>query len=99
MAPQKAHIVIPQDLIEEIDETVGPRGRSSFLVEAAWAELRRRKLLAYLTSGEPAWRDEDHPELVALGSQTWVKEMRSTDGDEERLKQLRADDPPHEPGE
>jgi hypothetical protein len=72
MGSHRAHIVLPEDLIEEIDQVVGPRGRSAFLVETARAELRRRRLLTFL----PAWREKDHPELAAGGA-AWVKSLRS----------------------
>jgi len=75
MGMQRAHIVLPDELIEEIDSVVGPRGRSAFLVETARAELRRRQLLSFLRSDEPAWKEEDHPEL-ASGSSAWVKSLR-----------------------
>jgi hypothetical protein len=73
---QRAHIVLPQELIEEIDSVVGPRGRSAFLVETARAELRRRKLLSFLADDQPAWNDKDHPEL-ASGADAWVRGVRS----------------------
>jgi hypothetical protein len=76
MATQRAHIVLPDDLIAEIDSAVGPRGRSAFLVETARAELRRRKLLAFLRSDRPAWQSQDHPEL-ATGTSAWVKRIRN----------------------
>lgn len=76
MGSQRAHIVLPQELIEEIDSIVGPRGRSAFLVETARAELRRRRLLAFLRDDRPAWNESDHPEL-AVGSTAWVKRIRS----------------------
>jgi len=76
MGSQRAHILLPQELIEEIDLAVGPRGRSAFLVETARAELRRRKLLSFLRDPEPAWKDEDHPEL-ADGAAAWVRKIRA----------------------
>jgi hypothetical protein len=76
MGSQRAHIVLPQELIEEIDSVVGPRGRSAFLVETARAELRRRKLLSFLGDDQPAWNDKDHPEM-ASGSDAWVRRVRS----------------------
>jgi hypothetical protein len=76
MGSRRAHIVLPQELIEEIDSVVGPRGRSAFLVETARAELRRRRLVAFLGDGRPAWNESDHPELAA-GSTAWVKRIRS----------------------
>ena len=76
MGSRRAHLVLPQELIEEIDSVVGPRGRSAFLVETALAELRRRRLLTFLGDDEPAWNESDHPELGA-GSGAWVKRIRS----------------------
>jgi hypothetical protein len=72
---QRAHILIPGDLLQEIDALVGPRGRSAFFLETARQEVQRRKLLQFLESQEPAWKAEDHPELAG-GSAVWVKEMR-----------------------
>lgn len=74
-ANQRAHILIPQELVGEIDAIVGPRKRTAFLVETARTEIRRRKLLQFLESEDPAWKEEDHPELVK-GSSAWVRQMR-----------------------
>jgi hypothetical protein len=73
---QRAHILIPSDLLREIDAIVGPRGRTSFLLESAREEVRRRKLLAFLESSELAWSERDHPEL-AKGAGAWVRRLRS----------------------
>jgi hypothetical protein len=86
MESQRAHIVIPQDLLDDIDALVGTRGRSAFLVETARAEVKKRRLLAFLQSTDPVMKDEDYPELAAMGTLAWVKMMRS--GDEERLRRL-----------
>jgi hypothetical protein len=80
MATLRTHIVLPAELAKELDELVGPRGRSAFLVETAAKEIKRRKLLAFLESDEPAWRDEDHPELVEMGTAAWVRSLRSEPG-------------------
>ena len=76
MGSQRTHVILPQELIEEIDAVVGPRGRSAFLVETARAELRRRRLLTFLRDDQPAWSDMDHPELSA-GTGAWVTRIRS----------------------
>ena len=75
MGMQRAHVILPGELVDEIDALVGPRGRSAFLVETARTELKRRKLLAFLQSDEVAWKDEDHPEL-ADGAEAWVRKLR-----------------------
>jgi hypothetical protein len=76
MATLRTHINLPEELAKDIDELAGPRGRSAFLVETAAKEIKRRKLLAFLESDEPAWRDENHPELVEMGTAEWVRSLR-----------------------
>jgi hypothetical protein len=72
---QRAHILIPGDLLREIDDLVGPRGRSAFLLETARQEVQRRKLLRFLESEQPAWRAQDHPELDG-GAAVYVRQLR-----------------------
>jgi hypothetical protein len=74
--PRRAHILLPEDLLREIDALVGPRGRSAFLVETARNEVRRRRLLQFLQSKDPAWKNEDHPELFG-GAGNWVRKLRA----------------------
>ena len=40
------------------------------------AVANRERLLAFLRSDEPAWKDEDHPEL-AQGTYQWVRALRA----------------------
>jgi len=80
MPTKRAHVLLPDDLLREIDSLVGPRGRSAFLVETARTEVRRQKLLQFLegngTAGtDPAWKDANHPEL-AEGADRWVRKLR-----------------------
>jgi hypothetical protein len=75
MKTKRAHVLLPQDLVREIDAIVGPRGRSAFLVETAREAIRRRRLLRFLENETPAWKDEDHPEL-SRGAAAWVRQLR-----------------------
>jgi hypothetical protein len=75
MKTKRAHVLLPQDLVREIDAIVGPRGRSAFLVETAREAVRRRKLLQFLESDSRGWKDADHPEL-SRGSGAWVRQLR-----------------------
>ena len=76
MNVKRAHVLLPEDLLREIDSLVGPRGRSSFLVETARQEVRRQKQLTFLESRNPVWKDKDHPEL-ADGPAAWVRRLRA----------------------
>ena len=75
MSAKRTHIVLPEDLVGEIDKVAGSRGRSAFLVDLARREIKRRRLLAIFEQEEPIWKDEDHPELAA-GADEWLRQMR-----------------------
>ena len=75
MSTRRAHIVIPEPLVNEIDRLVGKRGRSEFLTHAAEKELRRLQQISALEGMAGAWKAKDHPELKD-GAARWVKELR-----------------------
>ncbi|MGH9762005.1 MAG: hypothetical protein ACREAC_14345 [Blastocatellia bacterium] len=72
---KRTHIVIPEQLAQEIDTLVGKRGRSSFLTEAAWKEVRRLRMLNALEEASGSWKDKDHPELKG-GATKYVERVR-----------------------
>ncbi len=76
MPAASAKIDIPEELLSEIDQEVGADGRAAFLLETLEAELRRRRLLRFLEGDEPAWKDEDHPDIAAVGTAEWVRSLR-----------------------
>ena len=82
MATTRTHVVLPEEVIKDIDTLVGKRGRSAFLAEIATQEVKRRKLLALLSEPGPFWKSEDHPELKH-GAAAWVHKMRQ---DDEKLR-------------
>ncbi|OLB36942.1 MAG: hypothetical protein AUH11_09950 [Acidobacteria bacterium 13_2_20CM_57_17] len=89
MKSKRAHILLPYDLVKEIDSIVGPRGRSAFLVETAREAVRRRKLLRFLESNAPAWSDADHPELRRSAAE-FVRELRQESEMKRNSKRRRA---------
>ena len=78
MPTTRTHVILPSEVLREIDALVGQRGRSAFLAEVAQQEVRRRKLLALLDRKEPAWKAKDHPELKR-GAAAWVSKMRRSE--------------------
>lgn len=72
----RTHVVLPESLVETIDELVGKRRRSAFLAEAAEREIRRRRLDDAIDRAAGSWKDADHPEL-RKGAAEWVRKMRS----------------------
>jgi len=86
MAHQRVHILLPKELLREIDALVGHRKRSAFLAEVAEREVRRRGLQKVLERPEPLWNPADHPEIDAAGgAAAWVRKLRrGTDRGSER---------------
>jgi hypothetical protein len=75
---KRAHVVLPEDLVQEIDKIAGSRGRSAFLADLAKREIKRQQLLQIFKREEPIWKDEDHPELKD-GAAAWVRKTRTLD--------------------
>ncbi len=91
MSGKRAHVIMPERLVDEIDALVGKRGRSAFIAEAARQELDRRRLALALAEAEGGWKDENHPELRD-GAAAHVARQRREDEtrDEDRRGRLPA---------
>jgi len=74
----RTHVSLPRDLVQEIDEFAGPRGRSAFIEEAVRRKLlnerqkRALKNFQGLKGDYPYWAT---PELTSK----WVHDMRQAD--------------------
>ena len=80
MALARTNLTLPQDLLSEVDELAGPRGRSRYVAEAVAQRVKRDKLgkaireTAGIMVGSPGWMSPD--EVVR-----WVDELRSEETD------------------
>ena len=82
---KRTHVILPVEVVADIDKLVGKRGRSAFIAEVAREEILRRKQRSALRKAAGSWRDKDHPELKQ-GSAAWVNRMRAES--EERFQQI-----------
>ena len=71
----RTHVVIPKELVAEIDTVVGKRGRSMFITNAAEKELLRLRQSAALKAAAGAWSKAAHPELED-GVDAFVRKLR-----------------------
>jgi len=85
MNTKRTHVVLPADLISQIDTLVGKRKRSRFLADLASREVKRLHLLKALKRAAGSWKDEDHPELKN-GAAAWIEQLRQED--EERFRRV-----------
>jgi metal-responsive CopG/Arc/MetJ family transcriptional regulator len=80
MALARTNLTLPEDLLAEIDEIAGPRGRSRYVAEAVAQRVKRDKLgkaireTAGIMVGSPGWMSPD--EVVR-----WVDFLRSEETD------------------
>jgi metal-responsive CopG/Arc/MetJ family transcriptional regulator len=77
---RRAHIVMPTELVEEIDAQVGPRRRSRFVQEAVEEKLRRQRLQTSLAEMAGSLADVDIPGWETQESAAeWVRALRRGD--------------------
>ena len=61
----KAHLVIPREILEEVDQIAGKRKRSLFITEATREKLQRERFLRTLEETQGAWSDKNHQLTIA----------------------------------
>ncbi len=82
---KRTHVVVSEELVEEIDRLSGKRKRSWFITQAVRKEIQRLNFLNAVKETAGAWNDNDHPEFKN-GVESWVRSLREED--ENRLKDL-----------
>jgi metal-responsive CopG/Arc/MetJ family transcriptional regulator len=79
MALARTNVTLPEELLREVDELAGPRGRSQFVSDAVEAKVKRERLRKALDAtrgalvGTPSYMTPEE-------SYRWIRSMR----DEER---------------
>jgi len=76
----RAHVVIPKELLEEVDGLVGSRRRSEFIVDAVRRQVQRARLGAAIESTAGILDPADYPEWETREKiSAWVHESRDAD--------------------
>jgi len=80
MALARTTVTLPEEMLRDIDEVAGPRGRSRYVVDAVASQLKRDKLgraireTAGIMVGRPGQRSQEEIDR-------YVDELRSGDRD------------------
>lgn len=82
---KRTHVVVSEELVEEIDRLSGKRKRSWFITQAVRKEIQRLNFLDAVKETAGTWNDKDHPEFKK-GVESWVRRLR--DEDKKRLKDM-----------
>ena len=71
----RTNLMLPEELVEAIDEVAGPRGRSRYVTEVLERQIRRDRWYADAKATAGAWKD--HPLFPTDESVVeWVREGR-----------------------
>lgn len=75
----RTHVVLPEDLVEGVDEFVGKRGRSRFIAEATAEKLRKDRLVKAIREGAGILDPKKYPHWSTPEKiDSWVRELRDT---------------------
>jgi predicted transcriptional regulator len=72
----RTNLLLPEDLVREVDRFAGPRNRSRYVAEALEARLRHDRLREAVVATAGTWRDRDRwgtSEKVV----DWLRELRA----------------------
>ena len=72
------NLMLPADLVADVDEIAGPRNRSRFVEEAVRARVKREQLRLAIDQSAGAWRAEEYPEFATSEMVVeWVRARRA----------------------
>ncbi len=78
----RTNLLLPADLVEELDQVAGPRNRSRFVADAVRYKLRREKLRQAWEKSFGVLKAEDHPHWATPEKVVeWVRMMRAEETD------------------
>jgi metal-responsive CopG/Arc/MetJ family transcriptional regulator len=75
---RRTNLLLPEALVDEVDQVAGPRGRSRYIAEAVEARLKRDRLRAVVERTAGAWSAADYPEWDSPEKVVeWVRARRA----------------------
>jgi metal-responsive CopG/Arc/MetJ family transcriptional regulator len=74
----RTNLLLPRELVEQVDHFAGPRGRSRYVAEALERSVKRDRLKEAIEKTAGVLRREDHPEWSTSEQVVeWVRAQRS----------------------
>jgi hypothetical protein len=74
---KQANFLLPEELLEELRNTIPKREQSKVVAEAVRRELKRLRLAKAIETSFGIWQDADHPELTG-GTDAFIREVRKS---------------------
>ncbi len=80
MTLTRTNLTLPEDLVREVDEIAGPRGRSRYVAEAVTQRLKRDRLRRAVDASAGIFRGTPHAQSRNQVSQ-WIDQLRAEESD------------------
>jgi predicted transcriptional regulator len=78
----RTNLMLPDELVAEVDAVAGPRGRSRYVAQAIERQLRRDRWWAAARAAAGAWTADAHPDFATSEAvQDWVRAGRAETSD------------------
>jgi metal-responsive CopG/Arc/MetJ family transcriptional regulator len=74
----RTNVTLPEELLREVDELAGPRGRSQFVADAVTWKVKRERLRRALDAARGAWVGTASY-MTPGEAYRWVRSMREED--------------------
>ncbi|HET9522048.1 MAG TPA: hypothetical protein VFO73_13450 [Candidatus Limnocylindrales bacterium] len=74
----RTNLLLPKELVEEIDHFAGERGRSRYVADALRQRLKRDRLREMIDTTAGAWSVDEYPEFATSEQVVdWVRARRA----------------------
>jgi metal-responsive CopG/Arc/MetJ family transcriptional regulator len=74
----RTNLLLPKELVEEVDRFAGERGRSRYVAEALRQRLKRDRLREMIDATAGAWSADQYPEFATSELVVdWVRARRA----------------------
>jgi metal-responsive CopG/Arc/MetJ family transcriptional regulator len=78
----RTNLLLPGELVAEVDAVAGPRGRSRYVAQAIERQLRRDRWWAAARAVAGTWTADTHPQFATSdGVEEWVRAGRAEGSD------------------
>ena len=78
MALARTNVTLPEELLREVDELAGPRGRSQFVADAVTWKVKRERLRRALDAARGSWVGTPSY-MTPDEAYRWIRSMRDED--------------------
>lgn len=78
MTLARTNVTLPMELLREVDQLAGPRGRSQFVAEAVATKVKRERLRRALDAARGAWIGTQSY-MTPDEAYRWIRSMREED--------------------